>query len=156
MERLKAEGNRIIQIHSNQWLLVRYRPFRETLHSSSEAAKRAALHEDGIPLEKWTEAPSQYIRVIGEDCRLGATIDDWGECCYLWEVDETGWNIRHMEIYANGNVLSYDLVHTDDQNGGLCDQNMNSEVIDDPDFPEESIKKEEFEMEWDTRKPINR
>ena len=79
---------------------------------------------------------------------------DWnGDPTYWLEVNEDGDAERQLEKYPNGNMISYDKTHQQDNYGALAVM-----VIDgDADFwkPYE-ITEDEFEREWCIHSPLNR
>jgi hypothetical protein len=77
--------------------------------------------------------------------------DQWGTSTYFMEVGTDLYAARQLEVYENGNVLSYDGSHNVDDFGMLCDQR-----ISDSNIQEFEISQGEFEEVWQTKTPINR
>ncbi len=77
--------------------------------------------------------------------------DTWGTSTYFMEIGLDLYANRQIEVYQNGNVLSYDGSHFSDNFGRLCDQK-----IGDGDIQEFEISQTEFEQVWDSKIPINR
>jgi hypothetical protein len=67
------------------------------------------------------------------------------------EINENSRVVRQIEVYENGNVLFYDHTHLGDNYGMLSDKRMQKE-----DIQEFEITKAEFELMWNTKRPINR
>jgi hypothetical protein len=92
----------------------------------------------------------RYFKVTDE----GYHVEDWGGDPVYWlEINDRGDAERQIEKYPNGNVLSYDRTHLEDEYGALAIM-----VIDgDPEYwaPYE-ITREEFEQEWCAHAPMNR
>ncbi|OUL34153.1 hypothetical protein BV372_14445 [Nostoc sp. T09] len=85
------------------------------------------------------------------DESLGGEYEHWGTSTYFMEVGHDLYAVRQIEIYENGNILSYDRSHLTDDYGMLCDKQFNEE-----DLLEFAITKAEFEQIWNTKIPINR
>lgn len=88
------------------------------------------------------------------DESLGGDFDTWGTSTYFIELTLVGNDLcatRQIEVYENGNVLSYDEQHFADNYGMLCDQ-----MLDTQDLQEFGITQAEFEQAWSTNTPINR
>ena len=92
----------------------------------------------------------RYFKITDE----GYHLQNWGGDPVYWlEVNGQGHAERQLEKYPNGNVLSYDRTHLEDEYGALAIL-----VIDgDPGFwaPHE-ITRDEFEHEWRCHCPMNR
>ncbi|AFZ23484.1 hypothetical protein Cylst_1182 [Cylindrospermum stagnale PCC 7417] len=85
------------------------------------------------------------------DEAFGGDYDAWGTSTYFMEIGIDLYANRQLEVYENGNVLSYDGSHHADNFGRLCDQRLG-----DGDIQEFEISKAEFEQVWQTKIPINR
>jgi hypothetical protein len=92
----------------------------------------------------------KYYKWFWEQCFEGG-YDGWGTSTYFMEIGVDLYASRQIEVYENGNVLTYDNSHIGDNFGMLCDQK-----IGDSDMIEFEISKAEFEQIWLTRTPINR
>ena len=91
----------------------------------------------------------RYFKITDE----GLHHYEWGGYPTYWlEVNEVGNFEREIHEYPNGNILSYDKTHRQDEYGVRT-----TDDIDDYGFwiPYE-ITKEEFEHEWDAISPLNR
>lgn len=79
---------------------------------------------------------------------------DWGgDPTYWLEVNDHGHAGREIVKYPNGNVVSYDETHLEDEHGAL------SVMVVDGDenfWVSYEISKIDFEDEWQVHKPINR
>ncbi len=79
---------------------------------------------------------------------------DWGgEPTHWLEVNEDGDAERQIIDYPNGNVVSYDTMHTEDAHGALPVM-----VVDgDAEWWEPyAISREVFEDKWKVHRPLNR
>ena len=92
----------------------------------------------------------KYFKRSWEQSR-GDEYDDWGTSVWFLEVHEGRWLNRQLQIYENGNVLSYDESHDLDEYGGLGDQE-----VDLVEFAEFEIDADQFEQQWQSAKPLNR
>ncbi len=82
---------------------------------------------------------------------LGGDFDAWGTSTYFLEIGENAYTSRQIELYENGNVLSYDKKHFSDDYGRLSDQ-----PIKDDNLEEFEITEAEFEYVWNENIPMNR
>jgi hypothetical protein len=85
------------------------------------------------------------------DESLGGAFEEWGTSTYFMEINDNSRVVRQIEVYENGNVLFYDATHLGDDYGMLSDKRMEKE-----DIQEFEITKGEFELIWNTKRPINR
>jgi hypothetical protein len=88
------------------------------------------------------------------DETLGGEFDTWGTSTYFMEVtavENDLYATRQIEVYENGNVLSYDYKHFADSYGMLCDKPLEKQ-----DLQEFGITQAEFEEVWNTKTPMNR
>ncbi|WP_066376867.1 MULTISPECIES: hypothetical protein [unclassified Anabaena] len=88
------------------------------------------------------------------DESLGGDFDAWGTSTYFLEVMAVGKDLyatRQIEVYENGNVLSYDNQHCADNYGMLCDKPLERK-----DLQEFGITQAEFEAVWNNKTPLNR
>jgi hypothetical protein len=88
-------------------------------------------------------------------CRLwdetrGDEYDSWGRATYFFELGSDQRVVRQLEIYENGNVLSYDQSHPEDQFGGLA---MDFDPVDMQPF---EISPQALEEAWSRNVPTNR
>jgi hypothetical protein len=81
----------------------------------------------------------------------GDRFDDWGTSLWYFEVDDDLWPSRQIEIYASGDVLTYDRNHIEDDYGGLSEA-----ALDDPEWDAFEISSADFERVWESAKPRNR
>ena len=91
----------------------------------------------------------RYFKVIDE-----AYPRDWGGPPTFWlEVNGLGDAERQLEIYPNGNVLSYDRSHSIDDYGALSVM-----VIDGDEtwWQQYEISQESFVATWNAHQPLNR
>jgi hypothetical protein len=82
---------------------------------------------------------------------LGGDFDAWGTSTYFLEIGEGAYTHRQIEVYENGNVLSYDKKHVSDDYGRLSDK----PIVDDH-LEEFEISEAEFEQVWTSQIPMNR
>jgi uncharacterized protein (DUF433 family) len=69
--------------------------------------------------------------------------DSWGTSKYYFETDSSFFVLRQIQIFENGQILKYEKEYLEDKYGGL------SEIpLDDYEFKEFQIKKDEFEQMW--------
>ncbi len=92
----------------------------------------------------------RYFKRLWNETR-GDQFDHWGTATYYFEVGSDGYPIHQIQIYENGNVLSYDRNHLDDLYGGLGDQALNLD-----EFEQFEIDESEFNKILKTAIPINR
>ncbi|MBD6616478.1 hypothetical protein FNW02_11670 [Komarekiella sp. 'clone 1'] len=92
----------------------------------------------------------KYCKWVWDESFEGE-FDTWGTSTYFMEIGHNLHAIRQIEVYENGNVLSYDGSHFSDNYGMLCDQRIGED-----DIQEFEITKTEFEQVWNTKTPINR
>ncbi|WP_193198060.1 hypothetical protein [Nostoc sp. MG11] len=92
----------------------------------------------------------KYCKWVWDESFEGE-FDTWGTSTYFMEIGQNLHAIRQIEVYENGNVLSYDGNHFSDNYGMLCDQRIGED-----DIQEFEITKIEFEQVWNTKTPINR
>lgn len=92
----------------------------------------------------------KYYKWFWDECFSG-DYDHWGTSTYFMEIGLDLYADRQLEVYENGNVLSYDGSHVTDDFGRLCDQRLGH-----GDIQEFEISKAEFEQVWQTNQPINR
>ena len=90
-----------------------------------------------------------YRRRWGE--LRGDEFDSWGESTWYFEVDGSGAVIRQLEVYAGGQVITYDSKHPSDAYGGLS-----ISPLDESEFTPFRITAEEFENLWAMSVPLNR
>lgn len=78
---------------------------------------------------------------------------DWGASTWLWIDDGDGWSVDQWELYDGGQVLHYDETHTDDEYGGLGDQQL-----DPADWPPdiEQLTEAEYRAATEGLRPMNR
>ena len=91
----------------------------------------------------------KYLRSPGDTGHLG-----WGDCEYLFEIDDENVVVRQIERYGNGNLLLYGRGHPDDKWGGLADQEF-SEAWGLP-AEHQWVTREDFERAWTPAKAFNR
>lgn len=92
----------------------------------------------------------RYFKINSEGLHQG----EWGGFPTDWlEVDEVGNIEREINEYPNGNTLTYDKTHQQDEYGVLTTDNIEP---DDNFWKLLEITKDEFEREWNTISPINR
>jgi hypothetical protein len=73
---------------------------------------------------------------------------DWGgDPTYWLEVNEHGDAERQLEKYPNGNIVSYDRIHSEDEHGALAVMVVDG---DEDWWAQYEIAKDEFEQEWRT------
>ena len=58
-------------------------------------------------------------------------------------MDDDGYAIRQLEVYANGRVMKYDENHGEDEFGGLAEYPLEPQ-----EFAPFEISGEEFEAAW--------
>ncbi len=80
----------------------------------------------------------------------GDEYDSWGKATYFFEVGSDQRVVRQLEIDENGNVLSYDQWHSEDQFGRLAKD------FDPVDMQPFEISPQAFEEAWSRNVPINR
>lgn len=73
----------------------------------------------------------------------GELHEGWGSATFYFEVDESAFPIRQIEIYESGKVLKYDSNTLYDEHGGLGDQALDLE-----EFKEFEINQNEFHSAW--------
>ena len=92
----------------------------------------------------------RYFKINSE----GVHQREWGGFPTDWlEVDEVGNIEREINEYPNGNTLTYDKTHQQDEYGALTTDNIEP---DDKFWKLLEITKYEFERKWNTISPINR
>ena len=64
-----------------------------------------------------------YFKREWKDSR-GDEYDNWGTCTYYFETQDDGQPIRHIEVYANGNVLRYSKDNLEDEFGMLANNKL--------------------------------
>lgn len=69
--------------------------------------------------------------------------DSWGTSTYYFETDDNYFVLRQIQIFENGQVLKYDTEYLCDKFGGLSEM-----PLDNYDYKEFQIEKEEFEQIW--------
>ena len=74
--------------------------------------------------------------------------DPWGTSVYLFEVESSGYVIRQIELYANGNILKYSYDHEADAYGMLAAQPFDPVGCED-------IEQAAFYQIWNGRRSIN-
>ncbi|MDA8403522.1 MAG: hypothetical protein M0Z56_04895 [Desulfobacteraceae bacterium] len=80
---------------------------------------------------------------------------DTGAMTAYYEVNSDNVFSRSMEVYQNGQSLSYDVDHTADDYGIMPDQDFDLEAA--KEFGElTEISAQDFESVWSTIEPINR
>jgi hypothetical protein len=84
----------------------------------------------------------KYYRRSWEQCR-GDDYEHWGTSVWFFEIGDDLFPARQVEVYADGTVLRYDELHSDDAYGGLGDQ-----PIDEADFESFRITASQFEDAW--------
>jgi hypothetical protein len=90
-----------------------------------------------------------YFKIVDE----GEHTTDWGgDPTYWLEVNEQGHAERQIERYPNGNVVSYDRTHEQDDYGALGVMVVDG---DEGFWASYAISKDEFEQEWRTHLPLN-
>jgi hypothetical protein len=92
----------------------------------------------------------KYYKWFWDECFTG-DYDAWGTSTYFMEIGIDLYASRQIEVYENGNVLTYDSNHLADNFGMLCDQRLS-----DGNLEEFEISKAEFDQVWFTKTPINR
>ena len=65
----------------------------------------------------------KYFKREWKDTR-GDAYDSWGICTYYFETDDSGQPARHIEVYANGNVLKYSKDNLEDEFGTLANNKL--------------------------------
>ncbi len=78
---------------------------------------------------------------------------DWGDPVYLLEVGDEGHAVRQLVCYPNGNTVSYDDAHVEDEHGALAIMVVDG---DESWWAQFEISKAEFEAEWQKHSPMNR
>jgi hypothetical protein len=91
--------------------------------------------------------PHRYFRRVDEG------IHAWGDPVYWLEVNEAGDAERQIVEYPNGNVLSYDRAHEEDDHGALGIMVIDG---DEDGWAPWSITAAEFAERWRDHRPINR
>jgi hypothetical protein len=93
----------------------------------------------------------RYLRKVDEGYH--APGKSWGDPTYWLEVNADGNAERQLEEYPNGNVLSYDRSHVEDDYGALGIM-----VIDGDEgwWEPYEITQVEFEVKWRAHTPMNR
>jgi hypothetical protein len=81
----------------------------------------------------------------------GFELAGWGESVWLFEADDDGRVVRQVEVFENGNVLSYDASHDEDECGGLS-----VEPLDLIEFAPFEITADTFAAAVATLSPLNR
>ena len=92
----------------------------------------------------------RYFKRLWDETR-GDQFDHWGTATYYFEIGSDGYPNRQIQIYENGNALSYDTSHIDDKYGGLADQ-----PLDIDEFEAFEIDETEFTQMLETINPMNR
>ena len=67
----------------------------------------------------------------------------WGGATYYFEVEESYYPLRQVEVYDSGAVLRYGPENTVDSRGMLSDQPLDAQ-----EFAAYEIQPEEFEFVW--------
>ncbi len=80
----------------------------------------------------------------------GDQFASWGGATFFFEIDESGYPLRQMEIYDCGIVLKYDVHHFSDDYGGLADK-----PLDEADFSPFEISEVAFLETWSSSRAIN-
>ncbi len=96
---------------------------------------------------------NRYLKYRWEETR-GDNFDDWGFSTWYSETDEELYSLRQIEVYDNGNVLTYDEQHLNDEFGFLAEKSIDIEDLKESNTLE--ISKAEFEEKWSTLKSLNR
>jgi hypothetical protein len=93
----------------------------------------------------------RYFSIVSEGYHHPG--DNWGDPTYWLEVNADGHAERQLAEYPNGNVLSYDRTHSEDQYDALGIM-----VIDGDDdwWAPYEITCDAFEAKWRTHAPMNR
>jgi hypothetical protein len=91
-----------------------------------------------------------HFKIVDE----GNRSTEWGgDPTYWLEVNDDGHAERQIEQYPNGNVISYDRMHDQDEFGALAIMVVDG---DETFWRSYEITKDEFENEWRTHLPLNR
>lgn len=69
--------------------------------------------------------------------------ENWGQCIYYLETDDTGEILRQIEVYDNGMILKYSEEFPEDDFGFLADQ-----PIEIAEFMQFTITHTTFEKQW--------
>lgn len=86
---------------------------------------------------------NHYFKRDWEETTGQEITDAWGTSIYYLETDEELYPTRQIQVYERGQVLKYSTDFLEDDFGGLGDQ-----PLDEEEFSNFSIKKEEFETAW--------
>jgi hypothetical protein len=91
-----------------------------------------------------------HFKIVDE----GNRSTEWGgDPTYWLEVNDDGHAERQIEHYPNGNVISYDKMHDQDEYGALAIMVVDG---DETFWGPYQITKDEFEYEWHAHLPLNR
>ncbi|GAB5554922.1 MAG: hypothetical protein Sapg2KO_45130 [Saprospiraceae bacterium] len=85
----------------------------------------------------------RYYRWKWDETR-GDEFDSWGTSIWFFEIGEDKYITRQIEVYENGNRLKYHSDKRFDDYGGL-----GKDPLDEMEYKEFEIDKNEFEIEWD-------
>ncbi len=96
---------------------------------------------------------NRYFKYRWEETR-GDKFDHWGFSTWYCETNEELYALRQIEVYDNGNVLTYDEQHLDDEFGKLGEKQIEFQELKESNVLE--ISKDEFEEKWSTLKALNR
>lgn len=88
-----------------------------------------------------------YYKIHWDETTGDDIMDSWGTSIYYFEVDADHYPTRQVQIFQNGNALKYHENHIADKYGGLGDQPLNIEELE-----EFRIDQSEFENIWATIK----
>jgi hypothetical protein len=72
----------------------------------------------------------------------------WGRFTRYLEIGEDLWTVRHIDVFENGNLLSYDRIHWVDDFGMLADARIKRSEKQGPWGHSEEIEAVEFERAW--------
>ena len=91
-----------------------------------------------------------YVRITDQ----GMYSNEWGGNPTYWmEIDQQDNAIRQIEYYPNGNIVSYDSAHPEDQHGGLS---INVTQGERDWWGQFMIDQACFEEAWANHTPLNR
>jgi hypothetical protein len=91
---------------------------------------------------------SYYSKAAGQGPATLEPAASWGRFTIYLEVGEDLWVVRQVNVFQNGNLLSYDRAHWVDEFGMLGDARINRNRKHGPWGQSEEVEAAEFERVW--------